>query len=161
MYSWQPPHLSGCHLHREGRDAATAVQGHAVWEQPCEHSCQCWRRTCLESGSRNSSGAACQPQAPRSFLCSQCAQKHRQVCTPELAATLQPKAQTAPWQSWKDHSCPFSLLWPPKCSSPLSFNVSFAVGPRQSLLFQKLGKDGKPETQGLTANAVPTLVYQK
>lgn len=57
--------------------------------------------------------------------------------------------------------CPFSLLWPLKCSCPPSLNVSFALGPRQSLLFQKLGKGGKPKAQGLTANAVPTPVYQK
>lgn len=31
MYSGQPPPLSRCHLHREGKDAATAAQGYAVW----------------------------------------------------------------------------------------------------------------------------------
>lgn len=31
IYSRRPPPLSRCYLHREGRDAATAAQGHAVW----------------------------------------------------------------------------------------------------------------------------------
>lgn len=125
-------------------------------DQLYPHSCQRCGKTCSVNGSRSSSGEGCLPRGP----CS-CARSRRALdtCTArfgrtKLAAGLQPEAQAAPWQSWKDPSCPSNLLWPPKHSSPPSLNVSLAVDPRQSLQLQKLGKDSKHEAQSLMANAV-------
>lgn len=139
---------------REGRSPSSAGT-HCLGTSPVHTAASVWRVGAELFRS------SLQPQALCPSLHSQCAQQHSQVCRPALPAALQPKAQISLWHSWKDHSCPFNLLWPPKCSCPPSLNVSFALGYRQLLLFQKPGEDGKPKAQGLRANAVPTPVYQK
>lgn len=94
---------------REGCSHSSA--GHAV-----RGPALCTQLPALEKGLRGEQEQELFRSSLRYFLHSLCAQ-HSQVCTPELAAALQRKAQSALRQSWKDHSCPFSLLWPPKLLS--------------------------------------------